>query len=278
VLGSVVLGAVLFRSGTVGRRGFERATAWLSGRSRHARGVLRGVRYRARGGHPDEDVIDLVLADRIRSTLGPVARQLDLPHIHVMVHDHVAVLHGDVATETDREVVEGAVRKVSGVQEVESHLHIGLLPSDSRPSHGRAIVRPSEALRRLEDAARRGGATGPPDQAIRAVLSTFCARIPAGEREQVLTHLPADVRALIESTEAGTEVSPVRTLHDLLDRVAVADPALDRSRARLVTEAVLAELALLVPEERADIAAVLPSELRELWEHAYRTGTATPGA
>jgi hypothetical protein len=45
-----------------------------------------------------------------------------------------------------------------------------------------------------------------------------------------------------------------------------------------VTEAALAELTMLVPEERDDIAAVLPRELRELWELADPARTATPGA
>lgn len=237
---------------------------------RHGRGVLRGAWYRLRRRHPDEDVIDLVLADRIRSSLGPLQRRLDLPHIHVMVHGHTAVLHGDVATESDRDVLEAAVRKVHGVHEVDSHLHVGLLPNDTRPSQGRAVVQPSGARLALEAAARRGGASGTPDLAVRAVLGTFLGRIPPRERDQVLSHLPADVRALVAPDgDKAVERSSLRTVHAFLDAVAVGDPSLDRNRARGVTEAVLAELSVLVPEERADISAVLPRDLQELWD---RTG------
>lgn len=269
-LGSMVIAAVSFRRRTQARRGLARARRRLGARGRHVHGVVRGVSYRLRRRHPDEDVIDLVLADRIRSTLGPLERRLDLPHIHVMVQDHTAVLHGDVATESDRDALEAAVRKVSGVHEVDCHLHVGLLPSDTRPSQGRVFVQPSAARRALEIAARRGGSTGPPEHAVRAVLATFLGRIPPDERDQVLAHLPADVRSLTTSDDKAARLSSLATVHALLDAIAEADPSLDRNRARGVTDEVLAELAVLVPEERADMAAVLPWELKELFEHAQR--------
>ena len=269
-LGSMVIAGVWFRRGTRARRVLERARRRLKSRGRHGRGVVQGVWYRLRRRHPDEDVIAPVLADRIRSTLGLLERRLDLPHIRVMVHDHTAVLHGDVATESDRDALVAAVRKVPGVHEVDCHLHVGLLSSDTRPSQGRAVVRPSAARRALEVAARRGGSTGPPEHAVRAVLGTFLGRIPRAERDQVLAHLPADVRSLTTSDAEDARLSSLATVHALLDAIAEVDPSLDRNRARGVTDEVLAELAVLVPEERADIVAVLPWELKELFERAQR--------
>ena len=90
-----------------------------------------------------------VLADRIRSTLGPLEARMDLPHIHVMAEDHIALLHGDVATAEQADQIEAAVAAVSGVEGVESYLHVGLLPSDTRPSDGARQQPPSAALRQL---------------------------------------------------------------------------------------------------------------------------------
>ena len=106
-------------------------------RLRYGVGVTRGIIYRQSGGHPAVDVDDPVLADRVRSELGRVEKRLDIPHVHVMVDDHVVMLHGDVPTEDDRRAVEQATSEVAGVEGVESYLHVGLLASDSRPSEGR---------------------------------------------------------------------------------------------------------------------------------------------
>lgn len=58
--------------------------------------------------------------------------------------------------------------------------------------HGRRVIQ--GAWYRL--AAHRGGATGPPEEAVGAVLVAFLGRIPSRERDQVLAHLPEDVRVL----------------------------------------------------------------------------------
>jgi hypothetical protein len=97
---------------------------------------LRIVAQRLVGNVPDPNVSDDVLADRIRSYIGPVEKHLDVPHVHVMVADHVATLHGDVTDATAAAAIEHAVRHVSGVAHVESHLHRGLIPGDVRPSEG----------------------------------------------------------------------------------------------------------------------------------------------
>jgi len=99
-------------------------------------GRFRGLVYRLLGRRPNPHVDDLTLADRVRSSLGPIEKRLDLPHVHVMVEDHVALLHGEVEWPHEAAAIESTARDVSGVRDVESHLHLGLLNSDTRPSQG----------------------------------------------------------------------------------------------------------------------------------------------
>jgi BON domain-containing protein len=129
-------GAVVLRPGTHANRVARRQIDLLRRRLGDAGGRLRGVSYRLRGRRPDPGVADPVLADRVRSALGPIEKRLDLPRVHVMVERHVVLLHGDVGTEAQAREIEEAVGAVSGVRGVESHLHVGLLRSDTRPSAG----------------------------------------------------------------------------------------------------------------------------------------------
>ena len=101
-------------------------------------GAPEGLGYRMAGRGPDPEVPDDVLVDRIRSTLGGLEKRLDLPHMHVMVEDHVALLHGEVSSAADRSTIEWTVLGVPGVHGIESYLHVGLLPGGTRPSEGRA--------------------------------------------------------------------------------------------------------------------------------------------
>jgi hypothetical protein len=121
---------------------FGKATRGLAHRlGRHARyvaGAVPGVAYKLAGRHPDRDVSDDILADRVRSSIGGVEKRLDIPHIHVMVEDHVAILHGEVTEDSDIRTLEHAILRVSGVRGVESHLRVGLAPGDTRPSEGGA--------------------------------------------------------------------------------------------------------------------------------------------
>lgn len=271
--GVAVLGVVGVRAlvgpGTHGRALVRRGVDRVARKARYLAGRWQGVSYRARGRHPDPTVAGTVLADRIRSSLGPLEARMDLPHIHVMAEDHIALLHGDVATGEQADQIEAAVAAVSGVEGVESYLHVGLLPSDTRPSHGAHQHPPSNALRQLLGAATGAGIDeqhGP--AALRAILATFLERLPAGEREQVATHLPADVRRLAGAPRrVGAPARQPRTVADLVARV-VAFDGVTAEAAEPAIAAVVATLRVLVPEEVADIGAVLPRDLARLWEEA----------
>ncbi|HEV8554877.1 MAG TPA: DUF2267 domain-containing protein [Actinophytocola sp.] len=229
-----------------------------------------GTRYRLRGRHPDPDVDDRTLADRIRSTIGPLEKGLDLPHIHVMVVDRTALLHGAVGSAGDAATIEAAVTKISGVRGVESYLHIGLLPSDSRPSAGRSHAPPSEAKQRLVNAATSAGVDeGNALAVVRTTLAAFTERLPAGERGQLVAHLPRDVRALLQPARRhGEPADWLQSIPELVGRVV---PEAGTASVTTTTDAVrsiLGELRALVPEEAADVSSVLPSGLRELWTSA----------
>ena len=250
------------------RRARLRVTAGR--RARYLRGRWHGVRYRLAGRQPDPWADDDVLADRVRSELGPIEKRLDVPHVHVLVNDHTATLHGEVPSWQTADRIVSSVSRVSGIQAVESHLHVGLGHGDTRPSEGHLHAGASHALRDLLDAAVRGGA--PREQAVvsvRAVLSAFVDRIPLPERDHMLAHLPADVRPLATSLRRVGKPSRVRTVPQLVaDITARGTPGgmgVAPDREALITESVLAALRRLVPEEADDIAAVLPSELRTFW-------------
>jgi uncharacterized protein (DUF2267 family) len=157
--------------------------------------------------------------------------------------------------------------RISGVSGVESHLHAALVPGDTRPSQGAAAPQPpSEALGSLLDAARDAGAVWYPAAAVHAVLCGFADRMPEGERDQVFAHLPADVRALAGPVRRHGERPPrLRTLPQLVAAV-TAEGGVEPRRAEEITRAVVATLRGLVRDEARDVAAVLPVELRELWE------------
>lgn len=221
------------------------------------RGLLRGLAYRALGRHPDPDVPDDVLADRVRSTLGSVCHRLDVPRVHVMVNRRMATIHGSVDTAAQATEIEKTVARVPGIECMTSHLRIGLGTGEHRPSD--AGGQSSRAFRRLV------GAAGDEHHA-RAVLAIFTERIPASEREQLLGHLPRDARSLaVRAHHRGAH--PVRTL-DQLDEAVSAETGLDRHESERIAAAVLGALKELVPEEAADVAAVLPQELRAFWVRA----------
>ncbi len=233
----VAAGVILFRPGTTANRVAREQIDRAARRLRDVSGQLRGVGYRLGGRRPDPDVSDLVLADRIRSSLGPLEKRLDIPRVHVMVENHIALLHGVVSTDADVDALEREVAGVSGVVGVESYLHVGLNDGDSRPSSGRAVTPPSEARRRLINAAIEVGIDpGHATAAVRAVLATFADRLPVAERGRLAAHLPVDVRVLFTPPHRTPPHPQPRTAQQLVAGIVAAD-----------------------------VRAVLPPELRQLW-------------
>lgn len=106
---------------------------WLASRSRPAyqkarpqvqRAVNRtkGLAYRVARRHPTSGVDDSVLADRIRSTIGPLEKQLHSSRINVTVENGIAILHGELDSSEAAAQIEDAVRGVAGVRDIRSHL------------------------------------------------------------------------------------------------------------------------------------------------------------
>jgi uncharacterized protein (DUF2267 family) len=263
-----LMGLAMVVSSRRGRRFARRLSHWCARRARHLTGEARGACYRLAGRHPADDVDPPVLADRVRSALGPLEKRLDLPRVHVMAEDHVILLHGVVGSERDADELEQTVRRMPGVAGVESYLHVGLLAGDTRPSQSQPNQNPSEALARLLGAAREAGADKSTDgPAVRAVLATLAQQLPPGERNQLLSHLPQDVRALAQPPRRhGHAITRVRRVAELVAASGV--DSIVPLHATHVVESVLGVLRELVPEEAADVSAVLPNELKEFWRGA----------
>jgi uncharacterized protein (DUF2267 family) len=261
-LGAVAVGAPESRPGRAARRLADR----LSRDLRYVTAATPGLLYRLAGRHPDDSVTDDVLVDRVRSSIGPLLKKLDLPRIHVMAENHVVMLHGDVAHEWEAERIEHAIARIAGVEDVESHLHVGLVEGDTRPSQGRGETQaPSAALQQLLTAAVGAGATDP-RAAVRAVLGRFLTRLPGDERDQVLGHLPADVRELVGSPRRPeTSRSPRKfSLDDLVTEVE-AQGVVDPSRTRPLVSTMIVNLREVAEDEAEDVGAVLPADLRDVW-------------
>ena len=264
--GAVGVVAVAVPDSSVGRTA-RRFADRLARDVRYAAASAPGLVYRLAGRRPDPDVSDDVLGDRIRSSLGPLEKRLDVPRVHVMVTDHVAILHGEVPGEHEAAAIERAVMAMSGVSGVESHLHTGLVSGDTRPSQGAAVPQPaSDALRSLLDAAIQAGADQAPRAAVHAVLRGFGDRMPEGERQRVFAHLPADVRALAGPVRRQGQRPPrLKTLPQLVAAV-TAEGGIDAALAEEITRSVVARLRGLVHDGAREVAAMLPADLRELWE------------
>jgi uncharacterized protein (DUF2267 family) len=267
---AAAVGVVAVASGTTRTaRAARQAGAALGRRTRDVQHRVAVTRDRVTAGSPDPDVSDDVLADRVRSVLGPLEKELDVPRVHVMVEDHVVLLHGDVPALTDADRIAHAALDVSGVVGAESYLHVGLLASDTRPSSGRFRAGPSPALKKLLAAARAAGADDANDMlAVRAVLGAFSDRLPPHEREHLLGHLPDDARLLAgPPRRKGEAPARLRTVNELL-AVAGARGHIDPAHVEAVARSVLGAMRQLVPEEDRDVAAVLPAELEKLWDGA----------
>jgi hypothetical protein len=75
VIGVVAASAPDSAAGRAARRFADR----LSRDVRYAAASAPGILYRLAGRHPDPNVSDDVLVDRIRSSLGPLEKRLDVP-------------------------------------------------------------------------------------------------------------------------------------------------------------------------------------------------------
>ena len=100
----------------------ESTIADLRRRGRHLAGQAKGVAYHALRRHPDANVDDATLADRVRSSIGPLEKRLRVPRVHVTVENGTVILHGEVpSNEAEAEIVK-AVEGIAGVRDVRSHL------------------------------------------------------------------------------------------------------------------------------------------------------------
>jgi len=133
--GTLALGVTVFET-VAGRRISRRLAHTVTRWAQYQSGRLQGFRYRLAGGHPDPTVEGRVLADRVRSTLGPLEHRLDIPRVHVIADGHDIVLHGDVDSVEQVWALLGATGQIPGVGRVKSRLHVGLVPGDTRPSAG----------------------------------------------------------------------------------------------------------------------------------------------
>jgi uncharacterized protein (DUF2267 family) len=104
--------------------------------------------------------------------------------------------------------------------------------------------------------------------AVEGILATFAERLPVGERRHVAAHLPADVKSMFTAPRRRGSTRPARHVEDLIARIMATTAELPRAHAVEVTRAVLGALRSLVPDETAGVAAVLPVELRQLWQNA----------
>ncbi len=269
ILGWAVCGGaagVLLAATPRGRARIQRLLRRAARKARYEGGRLEGLRYRVAGRHPDATVGGPLLADRVRSVLGPVEHRLDIPRVHVMAVDHTVLLHGDVATSDQVDEVVDVVSRVPGVERVDSHLQVGFFRGETRPSERRWQHSPSEAMKAVLAAARGGGAApGTELDTVRSVGRTFLSLLPAGERRHVLTHLPVDLRHLVQPPRRARLSRRPRTRSSF---VATALPDAPVETGETIVASVLGALRDLVPEEAIDVAAVLPSELRHLWKVA----------
>jgi uncharacterized protein (DUF2267 family) len=263
--GSVAIGAVALCS-RAGRARVRLAVRSAARRVHYQMGRLEGLRYRATGRRPDPSAGGPRLADRIRSVLGPLQRELDIPRVHVMAVDHDVVLHGDVASEEQARTLVDVVHAIPGVARVDSHLAVGFFRGETRPSEGRSHHPPSAALASVLAAAHGGGAaTGTETAAAASVIGAFMSLLPPGERRHVLSHLPADLGPL--ARPSGRSRAARRPRHRA-EFMAAALPLVAPDERETIVESVIGALRDLVPEEAVDIAAVLPSDLRTLWKVA----------
>jgi hypothetical protein len=98
------------------------AVADLRRRSHHVAGRAKGFAYHTLRRHPAADVDDATLADRVRSSIGPLEKRLDVPRVHVTVENGTVILHGEIPDSQAEADIVRAVEGIAGVRAVQSHL------------------------------------------------------------------------------------------------------------------------------------------------------------
>ncbi len=207
---------------------------------------------------------DADLADIVRSRLGPIVKTMDLPRIHIMAEGARILLHGDVATETDAALIEEVVKSFAHVESVESHLHIGLLPGDTRPSSAPPIQ--SKMMEALFGAAAAIGITeGPSRSAVKGTLSAILEQIPPNERHHLLAHFPSDVVLLVKPRQQFGDENLHWKTELALDAAASLRGGIDLASAEVLVPLIIGVIRRFVPEEDHDVIATLQSALKDLW-------------
>lgn len=106
------------------------------------------------------------------------------------------------------------------------------------------------------------------EAAFRAVAAAFGARVGRDESEHLASHLPLGLRAVWDEETANVGRPESFGREELLARVQ-SRLGLERpEEAEVLVVAVLAWLKHLASEESGDVAALLPADLLELWQHA----------
>ncbi len=214
---------------------------------------------------------DADLADVVRTTLGPLIKRLDLPRIHVMAEGHRVLLHGDVMTESDAHLIASAVEQLPGVESVESHLHVGLVPGDTRPSEGAHA--PSEMMTALLQTAESIGLQGPPAKAAAwGALSAILEQVPQPELHHVFSHLPTDVNDFVRPRRRYGDEGLHWQTELQLDAATALRGGITIDEANLLIPLVIRVLKKFVPEEARDIQATLHAQLKQLWSEAEPEG------
>jgi uncharacterized protein (DUF2267 family) len=211
------------------------------------------------------------LADTVHSRLGSIIKTMDLPRIHIMAEGTRILLHGDVATEQDASLIEGIVKSFDNVDSVESHLHVGLLPSDTRPSKGHSaeasLSNQSDMMKGFfENAAAIGLTEGPAQSAIKGTLTAILEQIPPNERQHVIAHFPTDVARFVKPRHHfGDENIHWKTELEL-DAAASLRGGFDLPTAEVLVPLIIGVIRRYVPEEDHDVVATLHTALKELWQ------------
>jgi hypothetical protein len=210
-----------------------------------------------------EELTNQDLADQVRSQLGHLIHALDLPRIHVMAEDQTVLLHGEVGSESDRDRILNYIRFIPGVESIESHMSVGLLPSDTRPSEGKpprsAMYQALEA--HLVDSGVIGASARP---AMIGVLLSILDVIPAHERDHLMGHFPADVKVLVSPWIGVREPITVRTPLEL-EIAAAFRGGTSVSDASHFVKSFIETIRTYVPEEDHDVQATLNNSLRAYW-------------